>query len=635
MKKIQEINGIIFRTIKFRNFMSFGNCFTEVNLDSQGTTLLIGENLDNGGSSGAGKSTLINAISYCLYDKIPSGVSKDKLINRTNEKKNTLMEVYLVFTKGEDEYTVKRWRGSSTGVQLLLNGTDITPSSVNRGEDSFNAKIEDIVGFSYNLFAQIILFNGNSQPFLDMSVGAQRALIEELFKITILSRKAVALKKIISETDKEITVQKLLIQHQEKQNDSHRKHVLEAQERVNKWDSSRIVELEDVQLKLEKLSKIDFDLEESIHSEIIELKAEIAKLQSSARELATKKVSKEKERSPKQAQLTINQNDLKKQQLELSKIEKELIHLRDAKCPYCLQSFEDAQSKILEIETKSKALKVDITTMSEMIKQLELEIAEFNSQNLVEIESIAVLHTQALTDQKTLQSQLDEILVSLHFKDLASLVKSKSELVVLQERLEKMITEINPHIEAHVALIAEGEIKVDTKVLDELMTIQDHQQFLLKLLTDKNSFIRKNIISKTIPFLNKRIAFYTEKLNLPHIVVFQSDMTCQITQIGRELDHGNLSNGEKKKLNLSLCLAFRDVLTYLHAKVNVLFTDEVDSGTISGVDLNSLITLLNNKAIDDEISIIIVSHRSEFEDQCNNYIVISKENGFSSISKNY
>jgi DNA repair exonuclease SbcCD ATPase subunit len=154
---------------------------------------------------------------------------------------------------------------------------------------------------------------------------------------------------------------------------------------------------------------------------------------------------------------------------------------------------------------------------------------------------------------------------------------------------------------------------------------------LLKLLTDKNSFIRKNIISKTIPFLNKRIAYYTTKLNLPHVVLFQPDMSCEISQIGRELDHGNLSNGEKKKLNLSLCLAFRDVLTYLHSKVNVLLTDEIDGGTISGPDLDALITMLKSKAWDDNISIFVISHRSEFDGRCDNTLVIRKEGGFSSL----
>ena len=668
--------GIIFKSVKFQNFMSFGNLWTTVNLEDPGTSFIVGENLDNGGSSGAGKSTFINAISYCLYDRIPSSVSKDKLINRTNDKKNTLMEVSLTFIKGVDKYVVRRWRGCATGVQLLMNDNDITPASVNRGEDSFNTKIEEILGFSYNLFSQIILFNGNSQPFLDLSVGSQRALIEELFRITMLSRKANALKKMIQELEKQVSMQKLLITQQQKQNDIHKDHLATANIRVTSWDQQRANELTQIQNKLEALISFDYDSEEALINETISLREKItainaevreltisiqseereaqAKKQSELRELNSKKTFISQKTSPGKAQLTIAKNDLAKAKKEMDAIEKELVHLRDAKCPYCLQKFEDAQTKICDLEEKStviSSLKTDLLdkinafeteeTTFENEKAAELatiiaEITKVNAETIVVPETTETLAKQAEIDSKSvlltdLSVQLKEIQDSMSFVDVTSLLKSKNEVNTLQTRLETMIVEVNPHIEARDALITEGEVKVDIEALDELIKMQEHQTFLLKLLTDKNSFIRKNIISKTIPFLNKRIAYYTEKLNLPHCVLFQSDMSCEITQIGRDLDHGNLSNGEKKKLNLSLCLAFRDVLTYLHSKVNVLFTDEVDGGSISGFDVDSLISMLKSKAWDDDISIFIISHRPEFDGRCDNNLVIRKEGGFSTL----
>lgn len=671
MKVLKEL-GIIFKTIKLKNFMSFGNIFTTVSLDETGTTLIIGENLDNGASSGAGKSTLINALSYCLYDKIPSNVSKDKLINTTNGKKNTMMEVELSFSKDEDEYIVRRWRGCQTGVQLLLNGLDVTPASVNRGEDSFNSKIEEILGFSYNLFSQIILFNGNSTPFLDLSVGSQRALIEELFRITMLSRKAIALKKMIVELEKDISMKKLLIQQQQKQNDTHHRHVSEAADRITKWDTQCSVELDKIQNQLEASASVDFDTEESILGEIVDLQnkiaaqrseireltaAEISEVreiaaakQSEIRELQTEKSAKERETSPKKAALTISHIEWAKLIKDNLANEKELEHLRASKCPYCLQKVEDADVKIADIESKNEANKSEMSLLTEKIAKDEAEIEEFN---LLKVDAIAVIDKmlaerqipekaaktskrQELIVNKTLdveenQVQLNEILGTLTFKNLGELLKAKNELNSLQNRLESMVVEVNPHTEAHEVLVKEGEITIDMDGLNDLITVQEHQQFLLKLLTDKNSFIRKNIISKTIPFLNKRIAFYTEQLNLPHIVSFQSDMTCEIMEIGRDLDHGNLSNGEKKKLNLSLCLSFRDVLTYLHTKVNVLFTDEVDGGSISGIDIDSLITTLKTKAWEDDIGIFIISHKQEFDGQCDNNITIRKEGGFSSL----
>ena len=673
MTKINNDHGIVFKTVKLKNFLSFSNVETIVELDGSGTTLIIGENLDNGGSSGAGKSTLINAISYCLYDKIPSGVSKDKLINRTNDKKNTTMEVELTLTKGIDIYKVRRWRGGATGVQLLMNDKDITPASVNRGEDSLNSKIEDILGFSYNLFSQIILFNGSSVAFLDLSVSSQRALIEELFRITMLSRKAVALKKDIVELEKSISMQKLLIDQQRKQNVIYQKHLFEASDRIQKWDTARIIELEATQKRLDISVNIDFDTEESLLNEVTILQANILTIQSDIKELTLSEQSEQRElqakkqaelkelqlskatmlreTSPKKSQLTISSLELTKLKKDLIKVEQELIHLRDTKCPYCLQKIADAEIKIKDEEAKSLTLSTEISLLSEKISQLEADVEEFDRSILENVQDIdeqiksftvdlpssdiSIIRKQDIIDKNIIfndqQMQLTEIKNILTFKDLSSLLKTKGEISIIKTKIETLSKEINPHVEAYNALIAEGEVKVDIEALDELILFQEHQQFLLKLLTDKNSFIRKNIISKTIPFLNKRIAYYTEKLNLPHIVLFQPDMTCEITEFSRDLDHGNLSNGEKKKLNLSLCLSFRDVLTYLHSKVNVLFTDEIDGGAISGIDLEKLISLLKLKAWDDDISIFIISHRHEFEGRCDHNLVIRKERGFSSI----
>lgn len=679
MTKIID-HGIIFKTIKLMNFLSFGNQWTEVDLNSPGTNHVIGENLDNGGSSGAGKSTLINAISYCLFDKIPANVSKDKLINSTNDRKNTLMEVNLTFSKGEDEYLVRRWRGRETGVQLCHlvkdEWVDITPASVSRGEDSFNAKLEELVGFSYNLFSQIILFNGSSKPFLDLSVGEQRNLIEELFRITVLSRKATALKKQVQEVDKSIAMQKLLVQQQQKQNEVHQKHIVEAQNRASQWDTLHHQELIRLKQKLTDASSIDYDTEESLitetgsiktsistlRSEIRELevldqaavKAAQAKKQSDLRELTSKKSFTAQQTSPHKAQQTILTGELTKLKKDLATTEQELEHLRDAKCPYCLQTFVDAKSKITGLETKQTSCQSEIPALTDQLADLKVKNDKFeeavraevklideiiNTMNMTQVvieDTPEMVVNRELTQEKRvklteLSGQLQEINSVMTFTDISMLLTSKNEITTLQAKVEAMSKEVNPHQDALASLLSEGEVQVDLEALDTLIKVQEHQQFLLKLLTDKNSFIRKNIISKTIPFLNKRIAYYTTKLNLPHVVLFQPDMSCEISQIGRELDHGNLSNGEKKKLNLSLCLAFRDVLTYLHSKVNVLLTDEIDGGTISGPDLDALITMLKSKAWDDNISIFVISHRSEFDGRCDNTLVIRKEGGFSSL----
>ena len=621
------MSDLVFNTVEFKNFMSFGNLPTVVKLDEPGTTLIVGENLDDGGSSGAGKTTLISAISYALYDKIPSGVSKDRLINQTNDKKSTSMEVVFTFTTGGHTYKVHRRRGAAGGIQLFEDDKDITPAS----SGAFNEKIEELIGISYNMFSQVILFNGNSRPFLDFSVGDQRVLIEELFRITTLSRKANACKKRVAQTDKEIAMQKVLIQQQEKQNEGYRKRLQEARDRVTRWETQRTVDLQKISEDINRLSSVDFDSEEALLAEVDTLQAAVNPVQSEIRVLGSQLTAKKAERFPKKTEMALLESGAAKKQTEINKIVSELSHLADAKCPYCLQKFEDAQAKIDELTTKKATLEQEIVDDKAKVSALKEEEIAFN-------EAVTAAAAQIEADMQTKQREIAEMLSAisemkgtLTYSTAKELAAAKSNIVTLQDRLVKLSTETNPHLEAITTLEAEGEVKVGYDRLEELLKLQEHQQFLVKLLMDKNSFIRKNIISKTIPFLNKRIGYYTEKLNLPHLAMFQPDMSCEISQYGRTLDHGNLSNGEKKRLNLSLCLAFRDVLTYLHSRVNVLFTDEIDGGSLDSNCIDSLITLLKHKAWDDDLGIYIISHRPEFDGRCDRNLIVRKERGFSNL----
>lgn len=621
------MSDLVFNEIEFRNFMSFGNIPTKVKLDEPGTTLIVGENLDDGGSSGAGKTTLISAISYALYDKIPSGVSKDRLINQTNDKKSTSMEVAFTFTTNGKKYRLERRRGAIGGMQLFEDGNDITPAS----SQAFNEKIEELIGFSYNMFSQVIFFSGNSRPFLDFSVGEQRNLIEELFKVTTLSRKAQACKKRVTQTEKDIAVQKSLIEQQKKQNELHKKHLAEAKQRWESWEAQRNVDLEKLSNDIQRISEIDFDAEEAVLAEVETLMSSLTPIQSEIRVLTNQLEAKKKERFPKKTELALLEAGVAKKQTELKKLKGELSHLVEAKCPYCLQKYEDAQSKIEEIKKKIENTEQEIEDDSHMITALVIEQTAFEDAVASAVASIdQEIRTKQL-EMSEIMTAVNEIKSSLTYKTLKDLTTAKSSLAVMQSRLTKLMGETNPHKSAIDSLEAEGEVVVEYDKLEALLKLQEHQQFLVKLLMDKNSFIRKNIVSKTIPFLNKRIGYYTEKLLLPHLAMFQPDMSCEISQYGRTLDHGNLSNGEKKRLNLSLCLAFRDVLTYLHSRVNVLFTDEIDGGSLDSNCIDSLISLLKHKAWDDDLGIYIISHRPEFDGRCDRNLIVRKERGFSTI----
>lgn len=574
--------SIELQKISFRNFMSFGNDTTEISLATQGTTHIMGKNLDKGGSSGSGKTSIINAICYALYDKTPSNIGKERLINTTNNAKNTLMEVILEFKKDDtDEYKIRRTRGETSSITIFKNEKDITPDSV----VNTNRFIEELVGISYELFNRVVLFSGNARPFLDLPVHEQRQLIEELLKITMLSTKAIVLKEDIKTCEKDIEINKIQIKQQEAQNELHRKHVKESEVRLTRWEEQHAKDIDNLKNQLSTISNIDWEDEEKNHKLADELRETI-----------------------RQLVLEINPRVSQKSQLEkeIARLKKELSHLENDKCPYCLQKYADAASK--------KSVTTDfVVTTSNALEIITSEISDFE------------------TEMKQVKNDLALIEGMLKHGDLSAALKLRSNVENLNNNLERLENEQNPHIEAYESLLAEKEIKIDYDKLNELNKTLEHQKFLLKLLTDKNSFIRKRIISKTIPFLNKRISHYVGELGLPHSVSFLPDMSCEISEFGRGLDHGNLSAGEQKRLNLSLSLAFRDVLTHLHSPINTMFTDEIDGGSLSGVDLDRLIRLLKHLAWDNEICLFIISHRPEFEGRCDNNLFIQKENGFSSV----
>lgn len=572
---------LYFHGLWVRNFMSFGNNETFIDLSEPGTVEVIGQNLDQGGSNGSGKTTIINAICYALYNKPFDTISLQRLINSTNATKNTLMEVRLTFERGGDEYEITRIRGEQYTIRITKNGDDITPG---KGVTECDDLIESIIGVSYELFTKTIIFSGNSPAFLQLPVAMQRAQIEELFNITLLSEKAKVLKEQIKQTEGDIKVQEAVVKQQEVAIDLHKKHVREAETRVSNWEKQRDREIAQIESTLAVVGQVDFELEQALHDEKNKLVQEGAYL------------------AAKLAPVKKDQQQLTK---EVEKLLGEQAHLADAKCPYCAQNFADAPARLAQIET-------DI---------------ECKGAKLLEVEGSVNELTEKSAEQK---QRLREVEASIQHTNLNELLTARENASVLQAKKESLKTAANPHVEALEALLAMDAQEADHAKVDALRKKLEHQQFLLKLLTNKDSFLRRRIINKTIPFLNDRINWYTAQIGLPHIVKFDADMSCTVSEFGRELDFGNLSAGEKKRVNVGLALAFRDVLHHMHAKTNLLLIDELD-GQLDGAGVDSIIRILKDKSRDEELGVYIISHHPNIQGRLDRTMTIAKQHGFSQI----
>ena len=298
---------------------------------------------------------------------------------------------------------------------------------------------------------------------------------------------------------------------------------------------------------------------------------------------------------------------LEKEQKTLEKLEKEYASLLDHKCHSCGQDIHDAKHESM-LDTKKKQVEDSRTTINEYAEELT-----------------------ALSEAVSLLGELGTC-PAVHYDTLEEALNHKNTVAGLERDLAIKDAETNPYLEQIEELKKTAVQEIDWNSVNELTKLKEHQEFLHKLLTNKDSFIRKRIIDQNLAFLNQRLTYYLDKIGLPHIVEFQNDLSVIITQLGQDLDFDNLSRGERNRLILSLSWAFRDVWENLYHPINLLFIDElVDSGMdASGVETS--IAVLKRMTRERNKNVFLISHRDDLTNRVNHVLKVIKENGFTSYS---
>jgi DNA repair exonuclease SbcCD ATPase subunit len=577
------------KNLTVKNFMSVGNATQAIDFDRRDLTLVLGENLDLGGDgsrNGTGKTTIINALSYSLYGQALSNIRKDNLVNKTNGKN---MLVSLDFVVGGQEYRIERGRKPNV-LKFYVNNQEqaITDEAQGDSRETQDA-IEHTLGLSHDMFKHILALNTYTEPFLSLKANDQRTIIEQLLGITLLSERADSIKEQNRVTKESIQQEEFRIRAVQEANKRIEEQIEALRRRQQLWTTKHEEEIDKLKAALDELKKIDIDAEIAAHKD--------------------HKVweQRRKDINDLAGQISRTKLDLGREQKSITKLEGELAQLESHTCHTCGQAFHDQKHKSV-LEGKKK----DLATAREASQEY--------SQVLSDLE-----------DAHAALGTLGKPPVMFYDKE-EDAIHHRSSLAALEKQLVEKSAETDPYSEQIADMQGQALQIVSYDALNELTRLQEHQDFLLKLLTSKDSFVRKKIIEQNLSYLNQRLTHYLDRIGLPHTVVFQNDLTVSIEELGRELDFDNLSRGERNRLILSMSWAFRDVFESLYQPINVLFIDEmIDSGLdTQGVE-NSL-ALLKHMSRERHKSIWLVSHRDELAGRVENILRVVKEGGFTSYN---
>jgi DNA repair exonuclease SbcCD ATPase subunit len=578
------------KDLTVKNFMSVGNQTQAVDFDHEQLTLVLGENLDQGGDdsgsrNGTGKTTIINALSYALYGTALTNIKKNNLINKTNSKG---MLVTLQFEKDNNNYRIERGRSPNI-FKFYINNQEALVDESQGDSRQTQDDVNTLLGMSHDMFKHIVALNTYTEPFLSMRVNDQRQIIEQLLGITILSEKADALKEQTRQTKDAITEETLKINAIQTANEKIEASIEGLKRTQRAWIAKSKQDQEKLASGIAQLEELDIEAELEAHEKLANWTEHNNAILALRKELSTLEPA------------------LTRADKAVEKVTKDITELEDATCYTCGQELHaDKKAEIAERKDKELA----------DAKSYAQEINAKCSEVIMALEEIGDINGKPTTFYDTAKEAYEH----------------RSNVDNLKQILASKIDDTDPYQSQIDELTTTAIQEVNWIVVNELTNLKEHQEFLLKLLTNKDSFIRKKIIDQNLAYLNNRLTYYLDKLGLPHQVLFQNDLNVEITQLGQDLDFDNLSRGERNRLILGLSFAFRDVWESLYQNINLLFIDElIDSGMDTAGVENSL-SVLKKMARERSKNIYLISHKDELIGRVNHVLRVVKENGFTSYA---
>ena len=426
------------KNLTIKNFMSVGNITQAVNFENE-LTLVLGENMDlgsNGSRNGTGKTTIVNALSYALYGNALTKIKLGNLINKINEKG---MLVSIEFSKNNIDYKIER--GRKPNILKLFVGSVALDDNDAQGENKETQKaINDVLGLSHEMFKHIVALNTHTDPFLNMKVSDQRDIIEELLGITILSEKANVLKELIKDSKDQIKQENFKINALKESNKRIEQQIVSLEQKHKLWITSQLNDVVTFNTAITELGSLDVEQEIGNHKELAIYLTDSKAVNDLARAIAT------------------CENSIIAKETLVEKLNNEITLLEDHKCYACGQDLHN--SKQQEIISAKKGMAGDA-----------------NSEKVILEESLAS-DTLAL-GQITLGNN-----PTVFYKTLEEALNHKHTLEKLNLQLETRADEDNPYSDQIESIKTDALQTIDYDTINEVTVLMNHQQFLLKLLTD-------------------------------------------------------------------------------------------------------------------------------------------------------
>ncbi len=565
---------IIFKTIRWKNFLSTGDQWTEINFQHSETNLIIGTN-------GAGKSTMLDALTFSLFNKPFRKINKSQLINATNER-DCLVEV--VFDLNGREYLVRR------GIKPNIFEIDVDGTVMNKqADDRSMQKIleETILKVNYKSFTQIVILGSSTfVPFMQLSGSNRRDVIEDLLDIRIFS----AMNHLIKE--------KMRVQREKIKSLTFKKDNVKDKIQMQK---SFIKELEDQGKNsiTENEKKRD-----SLSDEICVLIMKTEGLEDSVHGLT----EQQKELIGAGEKL-LKLNNLKgKLSQKVSTITKEHKFFTDnVTCPTCTQSIEESfrLNKINDVQTKARELKKGFEDLEESIKTEQDRERHFNNLSK-EITKLNHDISQNNTKISGFQRQIRDL---------------ESEIQTITERFKNRNTENEKLVEFKTNL---KETMTDlSSVRDEVL----HYDFAYSLLKDDG--VKTKIIKKYLPFINQQVNRYLQLMDFYINFTLDEEFNETIkSPIHEDFSYSSFSEGEKMRIDLALLFTWREVARVKNSvNTNLLIMDEVFDSSLDGFGTDEFMKII--RYIIKGANIFIISHKTELSDKFESVIKFDKIKGFS------